>query len=84
MNNNYIVVYSSDSWLLARLSTDLMMAGVKDHREWNERIVADQHYLHTDHLFGFELNNNDWSPYDPIRLTLTEKNYVEVLSQIIE
>ncbi len=91
-NNNYTVVHSVDPFLLARLSTDLIMEGVKDDREWNDQ--DDELYdewkwvtLRVDdedsNGFWFSISRRT-NRGGSLRLTLTEENYLEVLETILE
>lgn len=84
----YAVVHSNDPWLLARLATDLQMLGIEvddysevvhvfngcskwiaiNHDESPENTFA----VHTHECKGF-----------PIRHELTEENYINVLTQIL-
>lgn len=85
MKNNYFVIHSTDPWLLARLSTDLMMCGYESDEVWNNRY----------HPFIFSIqwlaiySSRDFSFFYhecvglPIRFTLTEQNYLDVLNSIL-
>jgi len=91
----YFVIYSSDPYLLARLCTDLQMMKAKvntewcDHNNpfdgWAERGVP-TYYLYTHCQDGFmEFHNHCGESKDKeIMITLTSRNYLSVLTQILE
>lgn len=83
----YTVVHSKDPYLLARLATDLQMSGVKvdDWHEYGDPFSQDCFWkyikkegktieFHTHHCIG----------YDCYRPVLTSRNYIKVLTQILE
>ena len=89
----YTVVHSKDPYLLARLATDLQMSGMKPCQ-----FVIDQKWLHpwdTTNVewlwFGldqipkntFSLANHPCGG-NPIRLWITQNNYTEILTKILE
>ncbi len=87
-NNSYTVVHSADTFLLARLSTDLIMEGVKDDREWNDwildRLICKWIKITRTDFFTYHSHGCDNNGFVDLRLTLTESNYLDVLTKIIE
>jgi len=85
--SNYTVIHSTDKWLLARLSTDLMMEGIKDDREWNDMFNPFNNnvckWISIMRTFGFHPHPCGISR-TPLRLALTSRNYLQVLTTIIE
>lgn len=82
----YTVVHSKDPYLLARLATDLQMSGYKisQYNEhdwhpfttgfyWAEIWQGDDINFHNQPCFG-----------SPTRHELTPRNYIKVLTQILE
>lgn len=87
MKNKYFVIHSTDPWLLARLSTDLMMEGVNNDKEWNDEyhcFIEDFEWMaiYDQHDFRFH-NHECGSMSTPIRFTITEQNYLDVLKAIL-
>lgn len=88
----YTVVHSNDPYLLARLATDLQMEGVTLEQDFyiqhpfHESETFPQSYLHTciDNTCAFQ--NHGWCPItkDEDRHELTSRNYIKVLTQILE
>lgn len=91
-NSNYTVIHSKDPWLLARLSTDLMMEGIGssdvNRCDFGERRNArwDQDFKWiavNSNYFGF--HSHECVPsLKRFDFTLTESNYLQVLTTIIE
>lgn len=85
----YTVVHSTDPYLLARLATDLQMEGGKSNI-WNS--------YHNPFSKSSNIIPNEWLVYDfgviefynhdcggnPIRHELTSRNYIKVLTQILQ
>ena len=81
----YTVVQSKDPYLLARLATDLQMEGIKaDNYNWDKQhpftyqfewaeLIRDEINFHNHECFG-----------EPIRHELTSRNYISVLTKILE
>lgn len=88
MKNKYFVIHSTDPWLLARLSTDLMMGGY----EWRHKSMKwfkDICHPFDEDFKWLEVNTRRFAFHNhecngtPIRFTLTEKNYIDVLKEIL-
>lgn len=89
----YFVIYSGDPLRLARLCTDLMLEGWVVDIEYNEhKYIEDLPYLmggnpsdNGKKILSFYQWNQDFEENGvlPVRFWITEKNYIEVLSQII-
>lgn len=91
----YNVIHSKDPYLLARMATDLQMEGNEPAYDWAEDedfhpFDGNNHYiqstfLHTGDPHGFEFHNHNRcrmaKPKD--RHELTEENYIEVLTEIL-
>jgi len=84
----YTVVHSKDPYLLARLATDLQMSGL-DKRYEN---LGDDDFQHPFYRYmewceiissDFNFHNHPCSSI-PIRHELTSRNYIKVLTQILE
>lgn len=85
MKNNDLVIHSTDPWLLARLSTDLMVDGYKNDENWNNghHCFIDGYEWIAIYSGGeFAFHNHDCYG-DHIRFTLTEENYIDVLKAIV-
>ena len=87
----YTVVHSKDPYLLARLATDLELHGCLNDEEWNKinnpfdgtNLI---NHLHTSDPSGFCFHTHDFDPdvsHDN-RHELTSRNYIKVLTQILE
>lgn len=87
----YTVVHSKDPYLLARLATELQMSG------YEEAILNFDNTPFCDGFFWFDINPDgeqkmvfefhNVEPYEhknPICLSLTSRNYIKVLTQILE
>lgn len=82
----YAVVHSKDPYLLARLATDLQMEGgsIDCHEKELTPFDKDVKYLHTwaNCQAHFSRSMERYIPV--IRLWLTSRNYIKVLTQILE
>jgi len=78
----YFVIHSSDPYLLARICTDLQMEGYEPrHRDpFDAKYMAiyNQGY---GKIIQFLSHNGAGS--NPTRLTLTSRNYLTILKQIL-
>jgi len=85
----YFVIYSSDSYLLARLCTDLQMEGIPVDLVWAEYfhpLKTEQRctYLHIDEMgIGFYSHDECSKTPPQNRFTLTSRNYLKVLGEIV-
>ena len=88
----YTVVHSADPYLLARLATDLQMEGIENEEEWNDiynpftKCAVKNYYLSVgqsgaENMFTFYCHNG---VDNPIRHELTSRNYIKVLTQILQ
>lgn len=89
----YTVVHSNDPYLLARLATDLQMEGLKSDMPWNVTrhcfVGKSNMWLAINHPENKRKNLLTFFNYPCIcqpdmRLSLTEDNYIKVLTQILE
>jgi len=87
----YTVVYSKDPYLLARLATDLQMSGVKSDIGWDinfnpfsESLKPCRYVAIGDGgVSKFSFHNHEC--FEPtIRHELTSRNYLSVLTKILE
>ena len=88
----YTVVHSKDPYLLARLATDLQMSGVKSDESWNNTYNPFTDVLSIPNSYA--AIGEDEDKYirfythrcggSPIRHELTSRNYIKVLTQILE
>lgn len=80
----YIVVYSSDPYLLARLATDLQMEGIENTDPINGPFNEALAYMWIYKIFNeFELGNYEGCG-NPFRMTITSRNYLQTLTTILE
>ena len=82
----YTVVHSKDPYLLARLATDLQMQGVEDDRDWNNYyppFCADNKWMAIYPTVPFNFHPQPCFG-NPIRHELTSRNYIKVLTQILQ
>ena len=83
----YTVVHSKDPYLLARLATDLQMSGVKDKDQnqigYNDVFIA---YYSESFYTGKPAYHFHADPCNREGRTveLTSRNYIKVLTQILE
>jgi len=82
----YYVIYSPDPYLLARMATDLQCEGYGHHKAFEEFNPFEPDKLPTKWLAIsggciYFINHNGGGL--PTRFTLTEKNYLKVLGEII-
>jgi len=85
----YTVVHSKDPYLLARLATDLQMEGISDKKllqyegiGWNPFDDEDFEWLRVS-LSGLLFMCHEGLLSGP-RLSLTSRNYIKVLTQILQ
>lgn len=82
----YTVVHSKDPYLLARLATDLQMIGVDSDEDWNSThhpFSNHYEYLAIYKFIPFDFHNQPCLG-NPNRYELTSRNYIKVLTQILE
>ena len=88
----YTVVHSTDPYLLARLATDLQMEGVNDKGLMSE-ITKDMHPFRDNCYYHWLRIRKDGlgllfichgGQEDGPRHELTSRNYIKVLTQILE
>lgn len=83
----YFVLHSTDSFLLARMATDLQLAGwdnVDDNDgPLNEEFRPDRPFLMIYKDLGRFHFNNHPGVDNPTRFALTESNYITVLTKIL-
>jgi len=84
----YTVVHSKDPYLLARLATDLQMEGEVNDIAWNNYCnpfyKSTTRYLHTGDKEGFQFFSHRIVSEPTIFLELTSRNYIKVLTQILQ
>jgi len=89
----YTVVHSADPYLLARLATDLQMEGLKSDMPWNVTmncfVEKSNMWLAINHPENKRKNlltffNHPCICQPDMRLSLTEANYIKVLTQILQ
>lgn len=83
---HYFVIHSECPYLLARLCTELQMEGYRRYVGFDkDPFEPEYEYLHFEED-DFTIRNHDLCPITPPenRLTLTEENYLSVLTHIIE
>ena len=81
----YTVVHSNDPWLLARLATDLQMELCKQVSfNTNDPFISGVEWftIFNDGEFGFYIHECASSSAE-LRCELTEENYINVLTQIL-
>ena len=82
----YTVVHSTDPYLLARLATDLQMEGC-EQTAINNSFPFQEDFewmvVYGDGEFGF-YNHNCGGSQTNLRPLLTSRNYIKVLTQILE
>ena len=91
LKNMYTVIYSKSPYLLARMATDLQMEGIPIANKWpcSEELnnPFDSHQMAVNHPELERLGISFWAIklgfYNPIRHTLTSRNYLKVLGAII-
>lgn len=85
-----IVVYSADPYLLMRLTTELQMEKMRFDKEWNDmyhpfdRKFPPINYMLIDWRGKIQFHSHKCEFDNPIRLHLTEANYLEWLKLIIK
>lgn len=86
----YIVIYSKSPWLLGRLCTDLQCEGWEVNLPWCKRynpFVMQCRYMLSfdDGIFGnkVQFHRHGYYGFNHIRLTLTSRNYLRVLGEIV-
>ena len=80
----YTVVHSNDPYLLARLATDLQMEGYEsrsEYQHWTSPFNEDYEWLSISTTTNFH-NHSCITP--DARHELTSRNYIKVLTQILE
>ena len=89
----YTVVHSKDPYLLARLATDLQMEGywIYEYVEWAHPFDTEPNIEYAainDPFYNIKnllFHNHDCEIDEPaIRHELTSRNYIKVLTQILE
>lgn len=91
----YTVVHSKDPYLLARLATDLQMEGVDSDDSWDKLYNPFSDYKSiyfgymaigedSDKTFRFYSHNCPYCNNNNNRHELTSRNYIKVLTQILE
>ena len=87
----YTVIYSKSPYLLARMATDLQMEGWRNDEGWNN-IYNPFSKLSYGVVKYIELGSEDGKTFsffthkcegNPIRHTLTSRNYLKVLGAIL-
>ena len=84
----YTVVHSTDPYLLARLATDLQMDGFGITSDiWSEYFHPFSHDniwmpIYSSKVFDF--HPHDCNDPSEIRHELTSRNYIDILTQILE
>lgn len=79
----YTVVHSKDHYLLARLATDLQKEGIKEETCFNSNpFKKHEKWIAIEGDVFYMLNHKGCG--DPIRHELTSRNYIKVLTQILE
>jgi len=87
----YTVVHSKDPYLLARLATDLQMEGAESDEEWNKNynpFSDPEYYYPNEWLYIYQYSgfafHNHCETCNHISHELTSRNYIKVLTQILE
>jgi hypothetical protein len=80
----YTVVHSKDPYLLARLATDLQMDGYQEEEmfESNPFITCEKWMAIHETPSFYTMGHNGMG--NPIRHELTSRNYIKVLTQILQ
>ena len=80
----YTVVHSKDPYLLARLATDLQMENKKFTPAFEDPFMPDKEWMCIYKTMTIGFYSHDCRAEIIIRHELTSRNYIKVLTQILE